>query len=93
MAAAAQSQPEPSEGMINLCMAYEQRTLEALTKPFILPVTIVTGFLGVRVSACLPACLPVCLACLPACPSVRPSIRLVGGWVGGWGFVDGIWWP
>lgn len=44
----------PSEGMVNLCMAYEQRTLEALTKPFILPVTIVTGFLGVRaVNTCV----------------------------------------
>lgn len=41
----------PSEGMINLCMAYEQRTLEALTKPFVLPVTIVTGFLGVSARA------------------------------------------
>lgn len=37
--------------MINLCMAYEQRTLEALTKPFVLPVTIVTGFLGVSARA------------------------------------------
>jgi len=30
----------------NLCLDYEQRTLEALTKPFILPVTLITGFLG-----------------------------------------------
>lgn len=31
---------------INLCLGYEQRTLEALTRPFILPVTLITGFLG-----------------------------------------------
>lgn len=34
------------ESLVNLSSAYEARTLEALTKPFILPVTIVTGFLG-----------------------------------------------
>jgi len=31
---------------VNLFSAYEARQLEAFTKPFILPVTIVTGFLG-----------------------------------------------
>lgn len=31
---------------INMCMTYEQRTLDALTTPFILPVTIITGYLG-----------------------------------------------
>jgi G3E family GTPase len=31
---------------INLCLGYEQRMLEALTRPFILPVTLITGFLG-----------------------------------------------
>ncbi len=31
---------------INLCLAHEQRTLDALTTPFLLPVTIITGFLG-----------------------------------------------
>jgi hypothetical protein len=46
----------PSDGMINLCLAYEQRTLEALTKPFILPVTIVSGPLGVGVCVCWFVC-------------------------------------
>ena len=32
---------------VALCGAYEQRTLEALTQTFVLPCTIVTGFLGV----------------------------------------------
>eukprot|EP00624_Nannochloropsis_granulata_P001873 evm.model.NODE_19096_length_41527_cov_31.861897.12 len=31
---------------INLCLGYEQRTLDSLTRPFTLPVTIITGFLG-----------------------------------------------
>ena len=35
-----------ASSLINLSMTYETRKLEELTKPFILPVTIVTGFLG-----------------------------------------------
>lgn len=31
---------------INLCLGYEQRVLDSLTRPFILPVTLITGFLG-----------------------------------------------
>jgi hypothetical protein len=34
------------DSLVNLSSAYEARTLDALMKPFILPVTIVTGFLG-----------------------------------------------
>lgn len=73
-AAPGASKGGPSEGMINLCMAYEQRTLEALTKPFILPVTIVTGFLGVGVIVvvwCVHVCVSRCRLFCFRCSDLR----------------------